>query len=115
VNAPALHADEAVLDHVHAAYAVAAADLVQLFDDFDGAQPPAVDAHGRARLEADRDRLDLVGRLPRRNGHAEIDQLDAVDREVFELAGLVADVQAVFVGAIGLGDRGLDRNLPLFA
>ena len=35
--------------------------------------------------------------------------------QVFQLAGLVADVQAVLVGAVGLGDRGLDRDLLLLA
>ena len=93
--------------------AVAAADLVQPRDDLEGPQPLAVDAHRHARLEADRHLLDLVGGLLRRDGHAEIDQFDAVDRQVFQLARLVADVQAVLVGAVGLGDRRLDGDVLL--
>ena len=75
----------------------------------------AVDADGHAAGKRDRDFLDRVGGLLRRNGHAKIDQLHAVDAQVFEPAGLVADVQAVFVRAVGFGYRRLDRNLFLFA
>ena len=83
--------------------------------DLEGAELLAVDAHRHARLEGDRHRFDLVRRLLRRDGHAELDQLDAVDRQVFELARLVADVQAVLVGAVRLGDRRLDRDVLLLA
>ena len=62
-----------------------------------------------------RDLLALVGGLLRRDGHAEVDQLDAVDVQVFQLAGLVADVQAVLVRAIGLGRGRLDGDVPLVA
>ena len=86
---------------------------VEPTDDREGPQRLAVDADRHAGLEADRHVLDLVGGLLRRDGHAEIDQLDPVDGEVFQLAGLVADVQAVLVGAVGLGDRGLDGNVFL--
>ena len=78
-------------------------------------EPLAVDAHGNARLETDRHLLALVGGLLRRDGHAEIDQFDAVDVQVFQLARLVADVQAVLVGAVGLGRGGLDGDVPLVA
>ncbi len=71
--------------------------------------------HRHARREADRHRLRFIGSVLRRNRHAEVDQLDAVDRQVFQPPGFVADVQAVLVGAVGLGDRSLDRDLLLFA
>ncbi len=51
----------------------------------------------------------------RGDSHAEIDQLDAIDPEVFESSRFVADVQAVFVRAIRLGGRGLDGNPFVFA
>ena len=82
---------------------------------WNGAEPLAVDAHGHARLEADGHLLALVGGLLRRDGHAEVDQLHAVDVQVFQLAGLVADVQAVLVRAVGLGRGRLDGDISLVA
>src|SRR5205823_14558647 len=68
-----------------------------------------------AFLEGNHDRLDFVGRVWRPRRHAEFDQLDAVDVQVFKLAGFVADMQAVLVTAVGLGNRRLDRDLLLVA
>ena len=59
---------------------------------------------------ADGDFFPAIGCGLRCDGHAEFDQLDAVNRQVLELACLVADVQAVFVGAIRLGGRRLDGD-----
>ena len=47
VDAAALHAHEAVLDHVDPPDAVAAADLVQLVDDFECREPLAVTLTGK--------------------------------------------------------------------
>ncbi len=79
VHAAALHADEAVLDNIDPPHAVAAADRVQFLHHRQRRFFLAVERHRHAGLKADRKALDFVRRLLRRNGHAEVDQLDAVD------------------------------------
>ena len=113
VDPAALHPHEAVLDHVDASDAVAAADGVQPADDGEGAQRLAVDAGRHAGVEPDRHVFNFIGGLLGRSRHAEIDQLDPVDGEVFQLARFVADVQAVLVRAVGLGCRGLHGDVLL--
>ena len=66
VDPAALHPHEAVLHHVDAPDAVAAADLVEPADDLEGPERLAVDAHRHAGLETDRHVFDLVGGLLRR-------------------------------------------------
>ena len=46
----------------------------------------AIELHRHAMLERERHFFDFVGCLLRRDGHAEIDDRDAVDGWVFELA-----------------------------
>ncbi len=103
VHAAAFHAHEAIFHHVDPAHSIAPRDRVGFVHYSQRTEPLAIDADRHAGFEADLALLDAVGRLPRRNRHAKLDQLDAVDHQVFELAGFVADVQAVFVGAIRLG------------
>jgi hypothetical protein len=64
-----------------------------------------------AAVEVDPHRLHGVWRRLRRHGHAELDEPEAVGRQLFERARLVAGVQAVLVGAVGLALRRLDRNV----
>ena len=115
VDAPALHADEPVLDDVGAADAVAAADVVEHEHHLVRRQGLAVDPHRHAVLEVNRHGFRLVGRHLRRHGHAEVDEIEAVGAEVFEIPRLVTGVQAVLVGAVGLALRGLDRDVFLLA
>ncbi len=115
VHAAALHADEAVLDHVDAADAVAAADLIELFHNAQRRELLAVHGDRHALLERNRDRFHFVRRGLRRHRHAEVDQFDAVDHQVFQLAGFVADVQAVLVARIRLRRRRLHRDVPRVA
>ena len=104
VHAAALHADEAVLDHVDPADAVAAADLVQRLDDLQRAELLAVDARpARPCSNAIVTGSTLSGAFCGETVMPNSTSLHAVDVQVFELARLVADVQAVFVAAVGLG------------
>ncbi len=75
----------------------------------------AVDGDRHAVLEADGDLFQLVRGLLRGDAHGEIDHVDAGDRQVFEIAGLVGDVQAVLVAAVRLGGGRLDRDTLLLA
>ena len=106
----ALHAHEAILDHVDLADAVAAADLVQQRDHLVGAEPLAVNADRRSGLETDPHVFRFVRCLLRCDAHAELDQLETVFRRVFQLARLGADVQAVLVDAVRLGRRDAYRD-----
>ena len=65
VHAAALHADKTVFDHIDPPDAVAAADLDSARHDRRRPQLAAIDRHGHSRLEADRHRFGLVGRLLR--------------------------------------------------
>ena len=62
VDVAHLQADDAVLDVVDDADAVAAADLGGALEQLDDPQALAVERHRHAALEADRDDLGLVGR-----------------------------------------------------
>ena len=85
------------------------------FHDREGWQPLAIDAHRHPRLESHGDLLQLIRGCLGRDGHAEFDGVDTIDREVFQLAGLVADVQTILIRAVRLGDRRFDRDLFLLA
>ncbi len=63
IHAADLHADEAVLDHVHAADAVFAAELVQRLHHAERGQRLAVHGDAVALLEIERDVLRLVRRV----------------------------------------------------
>ena len=115
VNAAALHADKSVLDDVRPAHAVAAADRVEFEDDLVGRKRLTVDLRRHPRLEVDPHRLRLLGGSLRRDRHPELDQLEAVGRHLLEEARLVAGVEAVLIGAVGLSLRGLHRDVALVA
>ena len=109
VDAAALGLDDAVLDLVAHAQAVAAADAVGFQEQLDQAR--VVDAVERDRpafVEAHRDFLaldrDLV--LPERHAHDRLDDLDAAV-QVLEVLGLVRGAEHVGVGRVGLLGRHL--------
>ena len=85
------------------------------FDNRERAELLPVDADRHAPFKTDRHLLHLVGRLLRGNGHAEIDRLHAVDGQFLQLSGFIADVQAIFVRTVWLGDGSLDRDVLLLA
>ena len=99
VDAAALHADEAVLDYVEQADAVRAAQLVELEDDVLRAHLDAVERHGRALVELERDVGGLVGGVERGDAHLE-EALLLVERlvaRVLEVEALVAQMPEVLV------------------
>ena len=110
INPAALHADEPVLDNVGPADTIAATDGVELEDDLVGRKRLAVDLRRHPRFEVDPHHFRLFRGSLRRDRHPELDQLEAVGRHLLEEARLVAGVEAVFVGAVGLPLRGLHRD-----
>ncbi len=93
--------------------AVAPANFVQLLHHRQRRLFLAIERHRHSRFKSQCDRFDFVGRFLRRNGHAKIDQLHAINRQILELSCLVANVQAVFVARIRLGHTRLHRNFLL--
>ena len=61
-------------------------------------------------LETDCDLLALVWRLLRRDRHSVIRDVNTCDFGVFEDTCFIADMQAVFVRAVWLSNRRLDRD-----
>src|SRR5262249_30209138 len=104
-----------VLDHVQAADAISTTDLVEFQNHRQRADYSTVQRNGNTMLESDRDYFGLIGRLLRREGHAEIGNVDAFDFGILKHARLIADVQTIFVGTVGLCDRRFDGNSFLLA
>ena len=104
VDAARFGLDDAVLDLVAHAHAVAAADGVGLQHQGDGAvETMTVDRHRLALLETDRDVLgrDLDCRVPELDAHDRFHRLQG-DVEVLEGLGLVGGSPDVGVGGVGL-------------
>ena len=109
VDAAALGFDDAVFDLVAHAQAVAAADAVQLQEDFHGIGVfLAVDGHGAAFFEGDRDffGLDFDLGLPESHTHDGVHDADAGVQE-FQILGFVGGAQHIGIGGIGLLGRHL--------
>ncbi len=98
----ALNADHAVLDHVDAAEAVVAGDLVHLGDDVQVAHLLAVDGNRQAALELDLNLGGLVGSLLGVGGHGVDVQRRAVHR-VFQNTALDGAAPQVVVDGVRLG------------
>src|SRR5262245_61640327 len=100
VDAARLHADEAVLDEVHAPDAVLAAHAVEPLEQRDRPQSLAIDGDGVAGLEVDQHLDGDVGRLFR--GIREDEHLVRRRRpRVLQDAALVGDVEEVAIRAVG--------------
>ena len=105
----ALDAHHAVLDHVEAAVAVLAADLVELHDERQQFHRLAVERDGLALLEADHDLLGRVRRVLRRRRHRP-DVCGRLVPGVLEDAALDRAAPEVVVDRVGLGRRRRDGN-----
>ena len=113
VDAPALHADQPVFDHVDDADAVFAAQLIELIDDVDRLHLLAVDRDGHALFKAQRHIGGLVGGLLGRNAHLEDLIVVRLVRGVLEVETLVRQVPEVLVlGVVGL-PVDLERDIVL--
>lgn len=119
IHTAALHADEAVFHHVHAAHAVFAAEFVQRFHDLEGIHGLAVHGHAVAFVKVEHDVLGFVRGVFREDGEGgevvAILHIAGVEPRVFQNAGLIADVQEVAVHGEGLFRARLDGDLFLFA
>jgi len=101
IDAPGLHAHEAVLDDVHPSHGVLAADGVEFPHDVGGGEGFAVDLDGDALLEGDDDVFGGVRRFGEGIGH-DRDVLGEFVPRILKDAALEADVQEVAVHAVGL-------------
>ena len=114
VNATALHADEAVFDHVHAADAVFAAEFVEGVHHGERVEFFAVHGGAKAALEFELDILGKVGRILRQHGQRgeilAVLEVAGVIPRVFEDAGLVGDVEEVAIHRIRLLRAGGDGH-----
>ena len=118
VHAPRFDADIPVFDHIHAANGVFAADFVEIQQDverrlFDRAVVRVRHFDRQAVLKFDFQQRFPIRRGLRRNGQRE-HVLSRAQHRVFQNSGFVADVHDVFVFAVRLFQRGLDRNAVLF-
>lgn len=104
VDAAALGFDDAVLDLVAHAQAVAATDAVGFQEQLHGIGDfLAIEGHGAAFFEGHRHflSLDLDLGLPERHAHDGVDDADAAVQEL-QVLGLVRGAQHVVVGRVGL-------------
>ena len=112
VHAAGLDAHKAVLDHVHAADAVLAAEFVQLHHDLGGRHGFAVHGNRIAVLEGDGDVFGLIGGLLERDGH-DVGGFEGFFPRIFKLAAFKATMEHVAVHAVVLRAGG-DRDVVLF-
>ena len=101
VDASRLHTDEAVLDDVDPAHAVAPGDLVESLEHGGGAKRLAVQRYRPTVLEPDRDLLGRIRSVLRVAGQRE-DVLGRLRPGVLEDSALVRAVEQVAVAAIRL-------------
>ena len=113
VHAAALHAHEAVLDHVETADAVLAGDLVELFHHLAGSETLAVQGDGVALFEADGDVFRFVGSLFHGHGHHIAVGAGFFPR-ILKLAAFEGAVQHIAVHAVVLVGRA-ERDVVLFS
>ena len=104
VDVADLQADDPVLDVVDDAHAVTRADLGGAFDQLHEPEALAVDRHRHAPLEAELDRLRLVGRLLGAGDELEDVVLGRV-REVLDPAPLRGAAPEVVVDRVGRRPR----------
>jgi hypothetical protein len=100
VDAAGLHPHVPVLHQIDPADPVLRPDSVQPFEERHGAEAPAVDRDGVARLELDLNVRRHVGRLLGRAGQQE-HLLGGLGPGVFEDAALVGDVEEIPVHRVG--------------
>ena len=105
----ALHAHQPVLDHVDAAVAVLAGDLVQRVDDAEEALLIAVDHVGQAARERELNVFGLVGSLHRIARHG-VDVRRRLGPRVLQHAALDGPAPQVVVDGVGLVGGGLNRH-----
>ena len=119
IHAPRFHAHVPVLHHVHPAYAVFAADLVQRFHHAERGKFFAVHRHAIAFHEIQHDEFRLVRRVfgehGQRGERAAILFVAGIHPRVFEDARLVGNVQQVPVAGERFLGAGLDGDFPFFA
>ena len=118
VHAAALHADEAVLDHIDAADAMAAADLIEGAHDAEGVEFLAVDGDAVALAELEFSVLGLVRSVFRGHGeleHGLVRRMEGVHPRILEDAGFERDMEEVAVGGVRLLGAGFDGDLIIGA
>ena len=114
VNAAAFHADEAVLDHVHAADAVFAADFVEGVHHGERAEFFAIHGGAEAAFKLELDILGKVGSVFGQDGERgeilAVFEIASVIPRVFKDAGFVGDVEEIAIHRVGLLRAGGNGN-----